>query len=276
MKKMTLLGLIGFCFSTGCGQHSGKSTQSGNISTSKTDTSQQTTGASGGLPTTMLVADVAGLPSCQATNEGQLAFVKSANQFQACSSGTWATVSVGSASKSVAVNVQTESPGANCAAGGLAIQTGQEANGNGTLEATEVSSTKYTCNGTSIASIWKYHTDTYVGSTDLNKGGFTYGEVGEIQLTQFTDGSAWVSVGGYTTDVDSAAAQNTTWSPFLDAFYMTAGQSGSDIARKFQSYLGERLHYKITLGATPTIQITIDNDGTLSNDTLTTFTLSKQ
>ena len=41
----------------------------------------------------------------------------------------------------------TEPAGANCAAGGVRIQSGQDANGNGTLEDSEVRLTNYACNG---------------------------------------------------------------------------------------------------------------------------------
>lgn len=42
----------------------------------------------------------------------------------------------------------TEPAGANCAAGGVRIQSGQDASGNGTLEDSEVRFTNYACNGT--------------------------------------------------------------------------------------------------------------------------------
>jgi hypothetical protein len=45
------------------------------------------------------------------------------------------------------VLVSDEPAGANCAAGGKKIQTGLDANGNGTLDAGEVAATSYVCNG---------------------------------------------------------------------------------------------------------------------------------
>jgi hypothetical protein len=43
--------------------------------------------------------------------------------------------------------VQVEPAGANCVAGGAKIQTGTDTNGNGMLDASEVTSTNYVCNG---------------------------------------------------------------------------------------------------------------------------------
>jgi uncharacterized protein (TIGR03382 family) len=45
------------------------------------------------------------------------------------------------------VSVDVVLPGATCAAGGLAVSTGYDDNGNGVLDAAEVTSTNYVCNG---------------------------------------------------------------------------------------------------------------------------------
>ena len=46
------------------------------------------------------------------------------------------------------VNTTAEPAGANCTTGGVRIDTGEDDNGNGTLEAAEIGSSKYVCNGT--------------------------------------------------------------------------------------------------------------------------------
>lgn len=46
------------------------------------------------------------------------------------------------------VNVTTEQAGANCASGGVKIDSGLDSNANSTLDTSEITSTKYTCNGT--------------------------------------------------------------------------------------------------------------------------------
>jgi len=45
------------------------------------------------------------------------------------------------------VTTQTEAPGLNCIAGGIAIITGQDLNNNGQLNTDEISNTQYVCNG---------------------------------------------------------------------------------------------------------------------------------
>ena len=49
------------------------------------------------------------------------------------------------------VSAHPEAAGANCTAGGTRIDAGFDANGNGTLDSTEVASTQYVCNGTAGA-----------------------------------------------------------------------------------------------------------------------------
>jgi hypothetical protein len=45
------------------------------------------------------------------------------------------------------IKTLVEQPGANCSNGGFSVQSGLDANANGTLDANEVSSTEYLCNG---------------------------------------------------------------------------------------------------------------------------------
>ncbi len=53
----------------------------------------------------------------------------------------------GAAGENALVSVSTEPPGANCANGGQRIDSGLDLNGDGTLEANEITSTRYVCNG---------------------------------------------------------------------------------------------------------------------------------
>jgi hypothetical protein len=46
------------------------------------------------------------------------------------------------------VRTTAEPAGANCATGGTKIESGTDANSNGTLDAAEISQTRYVCNGT--------------------------------------------------------------------------------------------------------------------------------
>lgn len=45
------------------------------------------------------------------------------------------------------IKTLVEQPGANCTNGGFSVQSGLDANANGTLDANEVTSTEYLCNG---------------------------------------------------------------------------------------------------------------------------------
>src|SRR5664279_1428650 len=53
----------------------------------------------------------------------------------------------GAPGSSTLVDVVAEPPGAHCANGGQAIETGVDANGNGMLDAVEVSQVSYVCAG---------------------------------------------------------------------------------------------------------------------------------
>ncbi|MDO7849160.1 collagen-like protein [Hymenobacter sp. M29] len=53
----------------------------------------------------------------------------------------------GTAGRNALVRTTAEAAGANCATGGTRIDAGQDANGNGTLDAAEIASTRYVCNG---------------------------------------------------------------------------------------------------------------------------------
>lgn len=65
----------------------------------------------------------------------------------ACNGSAGAAGTVGTAGLNSLVAVATEPVGPNCAAGGSRITAGQDTNRNGVLDAGEVSSTSYACNG---------------------------------------------------------------------------------------------------------------------------------
>ncbi|MDR6515331.1 DUF7151 family protein [Chryseobacterium camelliae] len=53
----------------------------------------------------------------------------------------------GSNGKNALVRTTQESAGSNCANGGIKVETGLDTNGNGTLDASEITDTRYVCNG---------------------------------------------------------------------------------------------------------------------------------
>jgi len=127
-----------------------------------------------------------------------------------------------------------------------------------------------------IGSLWKYHLNSYIGAPNLGTefGSLYAVYIGEIQLVQFTDGSAQVSVAGYRASLDSAS--NVFSDVFSDSFFMSSGSGPQDFLRKFDSYSNARLHYKIALGVAPTVGIKLDGDNNPDNDTLSYFTMTKQ
>jgi len=55
--------------------------------------------------------------------------------------------STGPAGQNALVGVAPEPAGTNCSGGGISVKSGLDANGNGTLDAAEVTNTQYVCNG---------------------------------------------------------------------------------------------------------------------------------
>jgi hypothetical protein len=90
------------------------------------------------------------------------------------------------------VDVQTEAAGSNCASGGSRIASGIDANRNGTLDAVEIASTQYVCNGSSGA------TGT-AGTT---------GTAGLATLVAVTDAGAHCASGGKAISVGVDANTN--------------------------------------------------------------------
>ncbi len=66
------------------------------------------------------------------------------------------------------IDVANEAAGANCAAGGVRIQWGQDNNGNGTLEAGEVDGTDYVCDGMNATDPQCQQPYTTLDSADRN------------------------------------------------------------------------------------------------------------
>ncbi|HYV45316.1 MAG TPA: phage tail protein [Myxococcaceae bacterium] len=60
---------------------------------------------------------------------------------------TGAAGAAGAAGQNALVAVAAEAAGANCSGGGISVRSGIDSNGNGTLDAAEVTNTSYVCNG---------------------------------------------------------------------------------------------------------------------------------
>lgn len=70
--------------------------------------------------------------------------------------------SSGANGQSALVSVTNEAAGANCANGGKKIETGLDANGNSTLDAGEIDTTSYVCDGAAAGIAWVDVTGTSV------------------------------------------------------------------------------------------------------------------
>ena len=120
---------------------------------------------------------------------------------------------------STLVTVTPEPPGANCANGGQRIDTGPDSNGNGVLDASEVTQSTYVCNGTN-------------GSNGSDGATGSNGADGASALVSVTPEPAGANCanGGQRVDVGIDANQNGT----LDATeidqttYVCNGANGSD------------------------------------------------
>ncbi len=83
------------------------------------------------------------------------------------------TLPAGASGKNSLIKTTAEPAGANCASGGFKLETGTDVNGNNVLEASEVTSTSYTCNG-SVNDAWNVNGNTgitgskYLGTADGN------------------------------------------------------------------------------------------------------------
>jgi hypothetical protein len=216
-------------------------------------------------PLSVAVDTPADLPVCAATNDNQLVYVKSTQQLESCSSGVWAVDPLATQQqKPQLVNVVAEPAGKNCSDGGQAIETGNDTNGDGKLEASEVTNTSYVCNGTaglSQTGIWTYHIDTYPTWTDPTNlepsavNQFISVFVGDIRLIEFSDGSGFVSVAGNTNarepgyqNIEAYVAYD--WS---ESFFVPAGTAANAFVFNFSQDESYLIRFDVTLGATPAL-----------------------
>ncbi|MBO7125941.1 hypothetical protein J6W78_00155, partial [bacterium] len=76
------------------------------------------------------------------------------------------------------VNVSTENEGTNCPNGGARIDVGDDDNGNGDLDESEIESTQYVCNGSNGAT-----------GVSISDAGTMCGDAGGIKITVGTTSS---------------------------------------------------------------------------------------
>jgi hypothetical protein len=114
------------------------------------------------------------------------------------------------------ISITDEAPGSNCATGGKKIEAGRDANSNDILDAAEITSTEYICNGTAgathlITSLSP--TEAYVGD-EVSISGFGFGA---------TMGTSVVSIGG------AIANSITSWSDSEIVVVVPSGASTGSV-----------------------------------------------
>ena len=243
----------------------------------------------------LAVENPADVPPCGALNQKQLVYIKSVGQLESCEQGAWYPIQLAqgnsqTGAKSSLVRVVAEAEGINCANGGQAIQTGADANGDGQLSAIEVSNVSYVCNGSSgrdggngrdgvsglqIASTWTYHSDSYSSATDkVSVDGGPTGTtaliaptyIGDITLTKFSDGSAFVSISGIEREITSGIGSNSgvvspIWFEFSHTSFLTSSPTTQTLTFKHGLSRDERIRFNVYLGASPSVSATADNTG---------------
>lgn len=156
------------------------------------------------------------------------------------------TGSTGANGQTTLTKTTLEPAGANCAAGGVKIEVGQDANGNGTLDATEIvtAMTRYICNGVNGAnglnSLVRTTTEpagancTYGGTKfetglDANRNGILENvEVITSQTKYVCDGAAsviysgWIDINVVANDNSDAAESNFPYKQVINAPALSA------------------------------------------------------
>ena len=83
--------------------------------------------------------------------------------------------SAGAAGATALVKIAAEPAGTHCAQGGSAVSVGLDANGNGTLEASEATSTSYVCNGSAGTAGARTHNSLVAATAEAAGPNCTYG-----------------------------------------------------------------------------------------------------
>lgn len=211
------------------------------------------------------------LPICDAAGEGRLAYVRSQANFQTCQSGYWQIVTISASGSTPAtksmkptiLNSEAEPVSSNCQFGGRKINSGQDDDGDGLLSPNEIKSSLFICKdapAVKIVSIWTYH-DANIEASDPDvslSSLFITTKVGDIQLSLFSDGSAFLSLGGVIQSYDTAL--NKFFAPFSESFYIPKTSATFTIQKKILSF-GYLLQHRINLESTPPqIAVGVQND----------------
>ena len=165
----------------------------------------------------------ANLPLCNPTSDGRLVYIKSTTQFMACTSGNWSPIDM----KAALGNVPPV--------------------------------------GLAVASTWRHN---YSGPTGSAASGQIIGQTGrfilwltDIELQQFTNGAAFVTVSGvrFATTVNDDDWYDEHWS---HSFFLAPSSGNQVITRKFGGVANTLFQFQVELAAVPIFKAAVTYNGT--------------
>ena len=185
--------------------------------------------------TTMALDSGALLPACDSVNESQLVYLLDAKQFKVCKSGTWVTIDIK----------------------GEAGAKGSD--GKNGIDGSD---------GLRIESIWAFMDSVYTESDSLAEDVFTV--IGDIRLIKFTDGSQNLVINGQTLLFETS--EDLSVNDFTHTFFLPKGETTE--SAKLTSFANTVAFYNLrSANGSPVLDVAIDFDGDISNDTIKTFNL---
>jgi hypothetical protein len=189
----------------------------------------------------LLVLTAADLPTCDTTRSGVLAYSSQEKKFYGCTGTSW-----------TALDVKGEKGDAGAV--GAKGDTGAD--------------------GLKMASVWRFHVDSYVGAVNLASEAATLEvQLGTIQLVKFTDGSALITTTGLLSRL--TLASDRIYENFTHTFMLPAGAAEQSYITKIDSYAMTRTRYKVQLGDTPTLKAVVDINNNFDDVPDTAYTLTK-
>lgn len=255
MKLAVISMIVASGFILSCGS---ETKTSGN---NETSVSTEPTAGGTAAPTkdvwSLIVTGKEKLPACDAASEGRMAYVSGTKTATACQNGVWTDITINGHNS--LVEVVDEKAGTNCKYGGKAISTGIDSDDDGKLGDQDKATKQYVCNGASglkIKSIHQYsETLMNKNSPDISPYKDIHStRIGNIQLTQFEDGSAFILVNGVVIAPDTNAdlyTYNFSFSSFIppnSPMYVTLTKS-FDIGGVYADY---KFVMDVELSAAPT------------------------
>ena len=123
-----------------------------------------------------------------------------------------------------------------------------------------------------ISGIYEFHTATYIEQPDISDSYSHVICIGDIQLTIFKDGSAYLSVNGCIMQYDSGGYDAYS-NDFSHNFYLQSSEYEQAFLKKLNSYANFRIRYKINT-KTVSFKAVVDSDGDFSDTADTSFVLA--